>query len=91
MTTHQFEAASYAQLKPGDRVKIAQTYHGALINWWWPILTVDRVDWIRDDHAALMLRLTEPLPCGDQFVLVAGRGMVDAGVRRVVETATPAA
>ncbi|MGA5670040.1 hypothetical protein ACPCTG_31735 [Streptomyces pseudogriseolus] len=89
MTTHQFEEAPYTQLQHGDRVKIAQTYNGTLTGWWWPILTVDRVDWIRDDRTALMLYLTDPLPCGDRFVLIAGQAMVDAGVRRVIETPTP--
>ena len=87
-TTYQFEAVSFDQLKTGDRVKLPQTYAGTLTGWWWPILTVDRVDWIRDDHTALMLRLTEPMPGGDQFVLITGRGMVEAGVRRVVDTPT---
>lgn len=86
MTTHQFEAASYDQLKTGDRVKLPQLYAGNLYGWWWPVLTVARVDWIRDDHTALMLRLTDPLPCGDRFVLVAGRATVEAGVRRVIES-----
>lgn len=84
MTTHQFQDASYSQLKNGDRVKIAQVYHGALAGWWWPILTVDHVEWLRDDHTALMLHLTEPLPCGDRFVLITGQGRIIAGVRRVV-------
>ncbi|MFG3127376.1 hypothetical protein ACGFZU_06700 [Streptomyces tendae] len=85
VVTCQFEAASFAQLRPGDRVKLPQIYGDALVGWWWPILTVDRVDWIRDDRTALMLRLAEPLPCGDRFVLVAGRWMVDAGVQRVLD------
>lgn len=85
--THQFEAASYTQLEHGDRVKLPQMYAGHLTGWWWPVLTVDQVDWIRDDHTALMLRLTEPLPCGDPFVLIAGQAMVEAGVRRVTEAA----
>ncbi|MEW2187700.1 hypothetical protein AB0900_30915 [Streptomyces cellulosae] len=84
MTTHQFETASYDQLVPGDRIKIPQMYAGTLTGWWWPVLTLTRVDWIRDDHTALMLRLAEPMPGGDRFVLVAGRATVEAGVRRVV-------
>lgn len=80
-----FEPAAYTQLQPGDRIKLPRMYGDALVDWWWPILTITRVDWIRDDHTALMLRLTHPLPCGDRFVLIAGQRMVDAGVQRLVE------
>ena len=86
VVTHQFEAASCAQLEHGDRIQIPQLYHGAHVGWWWRILTVDRIDWIRDDHTALMIRLVEPLPCGDRFALITGQHMVEAGVRRVIET-----
>ncbi|MFF6866683.1 hypothetical protein [Streptomyces ardesiacus] len=83
-----FEPAAYTQLQPGDRIKLPRMYGDALVDWWWPILTITRVDWIRDDHTALMLRLTHPLPCGDRFVLIAGQRMVDAGVQRLT-TPTP--
>lgn len=80
-----FEPAAYTQLQPGDRIKLPRMYGDALVDWWWPILTITRIDWIRDDHTALMLRLTHPLPCGDRFVLIAGHRMVNAGVQRLVE------
>jgi hypothetical protein len=86
---HRFEVASYTQLSTGDRVKAAQVYNGALIGWWWPILTVDHVDWGRDDHTALMRRLAEPMANGDRFALIAGRARVDAGVRRIIEATGP--
>ena len=88
MTTYHFASVPFAQLTRGDRIKLPQMYAGRLTGWWWPILTVDHVDWIRDDHTALMLRLAQPLPCGDRFVLVAGRATVEAGVRRVVAQTT---
>lgn len=78
-----FEPAAYTQLQPGDRIKLPRMYGDALVDWWWPILTINRIDWIRDDHTALMLRLTHPLPCGDRFVLIAGHRMINAGVQRL--------
>lgn len=86
MPTHQFEAASYADLKHGDHIQIPLTYHGTHTGWWWHILTVDHIEWLRDDHTALMIRLTEPLPCGDRFALITTRNMIETGVRRAIRT-----
>lgn len=89
--THQFEPTTYTQLSHGDRIRIPRMYHGALTGWWWHILTVDRIEWIRDDHTALMIYLTAPMPGGDKFVLITGRAMVEAGVQRVIQATNLAA
>jgi hypothetical protein len=87
-----FTPAAYADLQQGDRVQLPRLYHGVFIDWWWRILTVDHVDWItttQPGQRSLMLWLTEALPCGDRFVLVAGRESVAFGVRRVVGVIPP--
>ncbi|MGW5711580.1 hypothetical protein [Streptomyces olivaceus] len=88
MTTYEFETVPYATLKTGDRVKIANTYHGVFVDWAWRVFPVDHVKWLRDDRTALMLYLTEPLPCGDRFALVTGRAAIDAGAHRIVREIT---
>ncbi|MGW6218399.1 hypothetical protein ACWF8U_00825 [Streptomyces olivaceus] len=88
MTTYEFETVPYATLKTGDRVKIANTYHGVFVDWAWRVFPVDHVKWLRDDRTALMLYLTEPLPCGDRFALITGRATIDAGAHRIVREIT---
>jgi hypothetical protein len=84
-TAHRFEPASYTQLQHGDRVQIPQMNRDVFIRWSWRILTVDYVDWIRDDRTALMLHLTQPaIPSGDRFTLIVGRATIETGVRRVI-------
>lgn len=89
-TAHRFEPVSYTQLRHGDRVQISQMNRDVFIRWSWRLLTVDYVDWIRDDRTALMLHLTQPaIPGGDRFTLIVGRATIEAGVRRVIDP-TPA-
>ena len=89
-TAHRFEAVPYTQLRHGDRVQIPQMNRDVFIRWSWRILTVDYVDWIRDDRTALMLHLTQPaIPGGDRFTLIVGRATIEYGVRRVIDP-TPA-
>ncbi|WP_329474285.1 hypothetical protein OIE75_40950 (plasmid) [Streptomyces sp. NBC_01723] len=88
MATYEFEAAPYTELKKGDRVKTANEYHGQFVDWHWRIFPVDHIKWLRPDRTALMLYLTQPMPCGDRFALITGRATIEAGTRRIVREIT---